>query len=225
MKLVEYTDSEVMWMALSQAITGELKAMLLHEDRASIAVPGGTTPGPLYDVLHDVSLDWGRVDVMLTDERWVAEDHPRSNTAMLRDRLFRGAAAAANLVPLRADTDTPEESLGALTHAVRGCLPLTVVLLGMGEDMHTASLFPRADKLATALSPKAPALVAMRAPGADEPRITLSARALNGAMSKHLVIVGDAKRSALEKAVEIGDAFQAPVSAVMDDLTVHWAPV
>ena len=93
----------------------------------------------------------------------------------------------------------------------------------MGADMHTASLFPGADKLAEALDPKAPALMAMRAPGAPEPRITLTAPVLDGAMSKHIIIFGAEKREALERARHLKPS-EAPVAAVLSQAQVHWAP-
>jgi 6-phosphogluconolactonase len=101
-------------------------------------------------------------------------------------------------------------------------LPLSVVLLGMGGDMHTASLFPGADRLAEALAPDAPPVMAMRAPGAPEPRVTLTAPVLDGAMSKHVVITGAEKRAALERAAQLSP-MEAPIRAVWSDLTVHWA--
>ena len=223
MKLIEYADSELLWMGLAHEIAGELSRMLGHADRASLAVPGGTTPGPVFDALSGLPLDWSRVDVLLTDERWVPEDSPRSNTRLLRERLRIDKAAAAHLIPLYGGTETPEESVATLADGVRAAMPFTFVLLGMGEDMHTASLFPRDEDLATALSPNAPALLPVRAPGAEEPRITLTAAAINGAMQKHMVILGDAKREALERAEALGDPMKAPVVAVLDDLTVHWA--
>jgi 6-phosphogluconolactonase len=222
-ELKEYPDRELMMMDLADLIATELRGTLRNEDRASLAVPGGTTPGPIFDTLSGLHLDWDRVDVMLTDERWVSEDSDRSNTRLLKSRLFRDEAAAAHLVPLYGGTDTPEESLDALSGAVEAALPLSVVLLGMGADMHTASLFPGADRLEEALSPKAPALLPMRADGAPEPRITLSARVLNGAMSKHIVITGAAKREALEKAAKTRDPMEAPVKAVLKGTVVHWA--
>ncbi|WP_322889196.1 MULTISPECIES: 6-phosphogluconolactonase [unclassified Yoonia] len=221
MGLIEYPDAEMMMMRLADIIASELKQALLTQDRASLAVPGGTTPGPIFDTLCAVDLDWARVDVMLTDERWVSESSDRSNTALLRRRLLISRAAPAQLIPLYADAPAPEDKLAELTAGLAAALPLSVVLLGMGADMHTASLFPGADQLELALTGDAP-LVAMRAPGAPEPRITLSAKVLNAAMRRHIVIVGAEKRAALDKAQGL-DPHEAPVAAVLKDTTVHWA--
>ncbi|GHE94743.1 6-phosphogluconolactonase [Aliiroseovarius zhejiangensis] len=223
MKLVEYADRDMMMLDLADKIASELAMALDHGDRAALAVPGGSSPGPVFDALSGVDLDWERVDVMLTDERWVAEDHPRSNTALLKSRLLVDKAAAARLIPLYGGSAAPEDCLNTLTKDVEDALPLAVVLLGMGEDMHTASLFPGAYRLSDALSAKAPVLLPMRAPGADEPRITLTAPVLNGAMSKHLLIMGEGKRAALAAALDAADALDAPVKAVLADMTVHWA--
>lgn len=223
MKIVEYTDSEILWMDLADTIAGELNRGLMTHDRVSLAVPGGTTPGPVYDVLSVISLDWDRVDILLTDERWVPEDNPRSNARLLRERLLVGKAAAANFIRYYTGGAEPDVDLVDMSTTVRALRPLTFVLLGMGTDMHTASLFPGADRLAKALGDDAPELLAIHATGADEPRVTLSADVINGAMNKHLVILGDEKRAALERAIEIGDPMQAPVCAMFDGLTVHWA--
>ena len=221
MELIEYPDSEMMMMRLADILAGDLRQALTMHDRASMAVPGGTTPGPIFDNLCSVDLDWSRVDVMLTDERWVPESSDRSNTALLRRRLLVDRAAAARLIPLYADAATPEDVLDDLTAGLAPSLPLSVVLLGMGADMHTASLFPGADRLDHALNGD-DTLVAMRAPGAPEPRITLSAKVLNDAYNRHIVIIGAEKRAALDKAQTLS-VEEAPVSAVLKDCTVHWA--
>ena len=221
MDLIEYPDAEMMMMRLADVLASQIKKALLTHDRASLAVPGGTTPGPIFDTLCAVDLDWSRVDVLLTDERWVPETSDRSNTALLRRRLLVNRAAAAQLIPLYADAPAPEDRLADLTAGLAAALPLSVVLLGMGADMHTASLFPGADQLELALTGDAP-LVAMRAPGAPEPRITLSAAVLNAAMARHIVIVGAEKRAALDQAQGL-DPQDAPVAAVLKDTTVHWA--
>ncbi len=223
MKFIKYTDSEILWMDLANTIAGELNRALMTHERVSLAVPGGTTPGPAYDVLSAISLDWARVDVILTDERWVPRDDPRSNARLLAERLLVGKAAAAHFIPYYTGGAEPDVDLADKAAEVRALCPLTFVLLGMGADMHTASLFPGADGLEKALSESAPELVAIHAPGAEEPRVTLSANVLNGAMQKHLVILGDEKRQSLENAQRIGDPLRAPIAAVLDGLTVHWA--
>jgi 6-phosphogluconolactonase len=221
MKLLEYPDDEMLAIDLANRLAGELTARLDHEGRALFVVPGGSSPGPVFDDLCDADLDWSRVDVMLSDERWVPELHVRSNTRMIRERLLIGRAAKANYLPLYAPAETPETVLAELESYIIPRLPISVLLLGMGDDMHTASLFPGADHLGTALDARAPVLVPMRAPGMPEPRVTLSARVLNDAMHKHLVITGSAKKAALDRAQSM-PAQTAPVRAVLEDMTVHW---
>ncbi|EBA07350.1 6-phosphogluconolactonase [Sagittula stellata E-37] len=218
----EYPDREMLSIELAQRLAGDLRLALQHEDRAALVVPGGTSPGPIFDDLCAADLDWSRVDVLLGDERWVPEDSPRSNTALIKSRLLVDRAAKARFLPLYAPFDAPEDALEDLSAPIADVLPLAVVLLGMGTDMHTASMFPEADRLEEALKPDAPILMAMRAPGAPEPRITLSAHVLNGAMSKHVLIYGEEKRAVLESA-RGKPALEAPINAVLDEAKVHWA--
>jgi 6-phosphogluconolactonase len=222
MEFVAYPDRELLHLALADRIAGQLSQALHRDGRATLCVPGGTTPGPVFDILSGVDLDWGRVAVLLNDERWVPGDSPRSNTRLLRERLLVGRAAAAVLVPMVAATGTPEDSLDALAAGIVPHLPITVLLLGMGSDMHTASLFPGADLLAQALAHDAPPVMALRAEAAGEPRVTLTAPVLRGAMHTHILITGADKRAALDRAAHL-PPLAAPVRAVLDHATVHWA--
>ncbi|RBI77177.1 6-phosphogluconolactonase [Roseovarius sp. TE539] len=222
MNIIEYPDEEMLVIDLSDKLAGELRTALDHRERVLLVVPGGTTPGPVFDALCAVDLDWARVDVLASDERWRPEVHVRSNTRMLRERLLVERAAAARFLPLYAKAETPEAVLPELESNIHPSLPIDVLLLGMGADMHTASLIPGADRLDEALEPHAPILMPMRVPDAPEPRLTLTARVLNTALSKHLMITGQAKRAALERARGLGMR-EAPVRAVLDDMTVHWA--
>jgi len=222
MNLIEYPDREMMMIDLANKLAGELRSCLARDDHVSFAVPGGTTPGPIFDALCAADLDWSRVHVMLTDERWVPDDHPRSNTRLLRKRLFQDRAAAATLVPLYTPADRPEDVLAELNAGMEGHLPLSVLLIGMGADMHCASLFPGADLLNEALARDADPIMALRAPGAVEPRVTLTAHVLDDAMSKHLVITGPEKRAALDKARHLSP-IDAPIAAVLSDMNIHWA--
>ncbi|MDO9638568.1 MAG: 6-phosphogluconolactonase [Pseudotabrizicola sp.] len=221
MDFVTYPDAEMMYLALAKQMASELGAFLRRDGHATLCVPGGTTPGPVFDTLSGVDLDWPNVAVFLNDERWVPESNPRSNTRLLRERLLRGPAASANLVPLYAPADQLEDMLDALSAGIAPHLPISVLLLGMGADMHTASLFPGADLLEQALASDAPVLMALRAEAAGEPRITLSAQALKTAFHTHILIKGAEKRAALERAQTLSVA-EAPVRAVLDVATVHW---
>ena len=96
MKLQTYPDREFLMLGLANVIASQLADFLRREGRASLSVPGGTTPGPIFDTLSGVDIDWANISVFLNDERWVGEDSPRSNTRLLRERLLKGKAAAAN---------------------------------------------------------------------------------------------------------------------------------
>lgn len=222
MKLETYPDREFLMLGLANVIAGQLADFLRREGKATLSVPGGTTPGPIFDTLSGVDLDWANVAVVLNDERWVPESSERSNTRLVRERLLRGRAAQARLVPLYAPAEQPEEMLAALEDGLKPHLPISVLLLGMGADMHTASLFPGADRLEEALSATAPILLPMRAEAAGEPRITLTAPVLRGAFNIHILITGAEKRAALERAMALSP-MEAPVRAVLDNATVHWA--
>jgi 6-phosphogluconolactonase len=221
-KLEVYPDRDMMMLALANTIAGQLADFLRREGRATLSVPGGTTPGPVFDTLSGVDIDWADVAVVLNDERWVPESSDRSNTRLVRQRLIRGRAAQARLIPLYAPADTPEAMLPALADGLRPHLPISVLLLGMGADMHTASLFPGADRLDEALSASAPLLLPMRAEAAGEPRVTLTAPVLRGAFHTHILITGPEKRAALDRAQTLSP-HEAPVRAVLDTATVHWA--
>jgi 6-phosphogluconolactonase len=222
MILETYPDREMLMLSLADKIAGQLGEFLRRDGKATLSVPGGSTPGPIFDTLSGVDIDWANVAVVLNDERWVPESSDRSNTRLVRERLIRGRAAQARLIPLYDPAGTPEEMLPALEDGLRPHLPISVLLLGMGTDMHTASLFPGADRLEQALSPNAPLLVPMRAEAAGEPRVTLTAPVLRAAFNIHILITGSEKRAALDRAMTLSP-LEAPVRAVLDTATVHWA--
>ncbi|MEM9147288.1 MAG: 6-phosphogluconolactonase [Pseudomonadota bacterium] len=215
--MIEERDPQRLGAVLADRVAADLRAAISAGGRARLAVPGGTTPAPFLRALGAADLDWERVAVTLTDERWVPVSDPRSNQGLLADTLFSGPAAGAEFVPLYGATAEPAQSLDAIAAALGHiALPLDVVVAGMGADMHTASLFPGAVGLAEALSDAAPPVVAITAPGAMEPRITLSAPVLRQASRRYLLIHGPAKRAALERAGAADGAEAAPVRVLLD---------
>ncbi|MEO1601858.1 MAG: 6-phosphogluconolactonase [Pseudomonadota bacterium] len=218
------TDQEIVTVpeaqlgaALADRVAADLRTALAARGRARLAVPGGTTPGPFLEALGQAALDWENCAITLTDERWVPVSDPRSNQGLLASTLFRGPAAGAEFVPLYGATADPADSLSAIgTALTQIALPLDVMVAGMGADMHTASLFPGGVGLAAALAPDSPPVAAITAPGADEPRITLTAPVLQGARNRYLLIKGAEKRAALDSALAAADTERAPVRVLLE---------
>ena len=222
---MQYPDRAVLAQDLAEQVAEQLNDAIEASGKASLAVPGGTTPAAFLRALSVQDVQWQNVSVVLTDERFVPEDSERSNTRLLRETLLQGKAAEANLVPMVLAGKQPEEVLEALSKGVQAVLPLDVVVLGMGEDMHTASLFPGADRLADALANDAPVLLPMRAEGAGEPRISITAPVLRAAKAVHLLITGSAKLKALEHALMEGPDIDAPVRIILElpETEIHYA--
>ncbi len=222
MNLVEYADRDMMMIDVANKLAGELTSCLMNHEHASFAVPGGTTPGPMFESLCAADLEWGRVHVMLTDERWVPETDPRSNTRLLKETLLTNRASAARFVPFYVDGETPQGAAPRLSATLLPELPISVLLLGMGSDMHTASLFPGADGLDAALDDDAPAVMPITQPGTNERRVTLTAPVLEGAMTTHVLVTGAEKREALERARHL-HITEAPIRLALSNATIHWA--
>ena len=219
---LEYNHREELVSSVAQILASDLNSSIQNRKNVIFSVPGGNTPGPIFDQLCDFDLDWKKVSIILNDERWVPEHSERSNTKLLRERLLIKKAALAKYISMYSGALTPELGIPKLKELIERNLPISVLLFGMGTDMHTASLFPGGDNLEEALSNNAPILLPMRAAGALEARVTLTAQVLNSSRFKHLVIFGDEKRAAVEKAIDLPNSI-APISAILPGASVHWA--
>jgi 6-phosphogluconolactonase len=193
-------------------------------------VSGGRSPVGLFERLRDEPLDWSRVWVTLADERWVDPQDSASNERLVRSVLLKGAAAAAQFRGLKNSAPTPQMGAADAWRSLRGLArPFDAVLLGMGDDGHTASLFPGSPNLHAALDESAqPGCAAMLAPTAPQARLTLNLRALLD--SRHIVILitGDSKWMTYIEACRPGPAELMPVRAVLRQrrtpVDVYWSP-
>jgi 6-phosphogluconolactonase len=219
---------------LAAALAGEIKVDLEEAVPArgagSLVVSGGRTPAAMFQCLRDEKLDWARIWVTLADERWVETTAEASNERFVRENLLVGPAAAAHFVGLKNPAPTPEAGADWATRALtRVPHPFDVVVLGMGDDGHTASLFPGSMALARALDPEAPAAcVAINALVAPHARVSLNLAALLDARRIVLHIEGDAKWAVYQRARTPGTAAELPIRAVLQQkevpVDVYWAP-
>ena len=225
-----FASSAALADALAERVSSALKARLARDKRAALAVSGGRTPVRFFQALSSRQMDWGRVDITLVDERWVDENAERSNARLVRSYLLQNAAIVAHWVPLVTNDREPEDGLAAVGARIAALpLPFAAVVLGMGEDGHTASFFPKGDRLATALDLAAPQFVeAMRAPAAAEPRITLTLPVLARADLIALHIEGEPKRRVFMQAEIPGPVEDMPIRAILQaaqqPVEVFWAP-
>ncbi|RAH38650.1 6-phosphogluconolactonase [Halomonas sp. SL1] len=210
---------------LAEAVAEALRADLAERERALLVVSGGSTPVPFFEALAAMDLPWSRVDVTLADERWVAEDADDSNARLVRAHLMQGPAAAATFVPLTSAAATPEEGVAEVSERLAALTwPASVVILGMGGDGHTASLFPDSQELGLALS-TADSVVAVRTPSQPQLRITLSADRLHRCPRHFLHITGEEKRTVLGRALAGDDTRALPIRAFLaGPLGIYWAP-
>lgn len=193
---------------------------------ASLLVSGGRSPIPFFEALSQRPLDWSRVRVGLADERWVPVEHPDSNEALVRRYLLQNEAAAARMVGLYHPAPTLAQAAALADETVRELKrPVDVVVLGMGEDGHTASLFPGNPGLAQALDDDGDIwCVPMQAPGEPSQRISMTYPVLASARAQYLVIQGADKLDALRRALHATPS-QMPIRAFLHaPLEIYWCP-
>lgn len=207
--------------AIAAHVAHALRAAIAARGQASLAVSGGKSPIPMFEALREQALDWAKVTVVLVDERVVPRDHADSNTALVARHLLQGQAAAARFLPFFREV-APQFNAEVLDALVLDASdrtaalpwPLDVVVLGMGEDAHTASLFPGAPGYARAIATdqRLAWVVPDTAPHA---RISFTLSALLAARALVLSIAGTSKLAVYRRAAEKADE-TLPISLVLN---------
>ncbi len=228
--LEAFADRSALEQSLCERITAQLSSAIAEKGAAALVVSGGRTPAPLFQRLSQQSLDWSKVTVTLADERWVDNLHQDSNERSVRENLLQNRAEAARFLPLYNGEATPvagqeklESTLAALPERI------DAVILGMGEDGHTASFFPGAEELDQALAPNPyAACAAVTPPAAPWPRITLTLPRLLASAQIYVHLCGEPKLPVLQEALEEGDIEAMPIRSVLRQsatpVAVYWAP-
>lgn len=202
-----------------------LEVAIAEHGHASLVATGGRSPGAVYDALSVSGLDWSKVSVTLSDERWVDPASPDSNEKLVRERLLVGRAAAAKFVPLKRPVAGAEASAADAQVEVAPLVPIDVLLLGMGEDGHIASLFPGNPALAEGLKADGESLVIGVPAGDPAPnidRISLTLAALKTAKLTLILISGEAKRAMVT--AERNKPVHALLDAAQGKVRILWTP-
>ena len=225
-----FADLETVSRELAMQIAASLTAAIGARGLASLVVSGGRSPLRLFEILRAQPLEWARVCIALADERWVGPEDAASNERLVRDVLLKEHAAAARFHGLKNGAPTPD--LGAVSAwetFARVPRPFDAVILGMGDDGHTASLFPGSPNLPIALNrAAAAACIGMRSPVAPHSRMSLNLTALLDSRRVVVFIAGESKLRTYTAACAQGPEEDMPVRAVLRQsrtpVEVMWSP-
>lgn len=215
--------------AFAEQVAGQLQTLVETNGKASIAFSGGSTPKGFFAALSNQDIAWEKVTVTLADERWVDFQDSNSNTRLLSENLLTNKAAKASLFELKLPGDLTEQAVQTLNESAAGnVLPLDIVILGMGEDGHTASLFPCSEEISEGLDVNAqPGLLKVVPGTAPFERISFNFTALIQASHLYLHLVGENKMTVLDQAIASQDSMEMPIRAFLHHqsktIDVFWA--
>ncbi len=199
-----------------------LRSAIDERGEAILVLSGGSTPQQAYIFLSMEDIYWDRVKITLADERWVPQSHPRSNHCLLNMTLLYNMVKRPHFIPLYRDLVTPEEGLRNINEDFRVLKkPFDLVLLGIGNDGHTASLFPEGDNLKEAMNLQTSHwAMSMNAPGAKEPRIKLTTKTLLQTRQIFIMFSGAEKYETFMKAQEDGPEEDMPIRSILNNSKV-----
>ncbi len=225
-EVLKFESKEAASAAAAARIAGRISAQLDRDDKASFVVSGGTTPAQCLDYLSGYSLDWDKVLVALSDERWVSGDHEDSNERLVRETLIKDEAASLNVLSVYQDDLTVDERCDSLQSQLPAS-GFACSMVGMGTDGHFASLFPDSDSLGASLNPDSKRFyVPVRTTSSPHPRISMTLSALLKSDEILLLFFGAEKFAVYEQA-EAGDKTY-PIAALLAQQNVpvstYWAP-
>lgn len=222
----EFDNPQQLAETLAANVAEQLRTAIAANGLATLVVSGGRSPVAFFQSLAVQPLDWSKVVVSLADERWVPVEHADSNAGLLQRFLLQGPAAEARFVGLYNAAESLDAAALAADQALAELPPIDVLILGMGDDGHTASLFPNSPNLSEALDlNSARRCLPMLAPTVPHQRLTLTRQLLASARRPILSVSGQAKLDTLRAALAGDDLAEMPVRAFLDSsLEIYWCP-
>lgn len=228
MKQHNFISTDALDEEFCEKLIAILKEAIDLRGHAYLVVSGGKTPQTLFCLLSKASIDWSAVTVVLADERRIPTDHVDSNERFIHEFLLKNAAKKANYISLSHHADGRKASESEIESAIHALPHFDVVILGMGLDGHTASLFPCSPEIQTGLHEKACSTLIVHPKTAPYERISMTYARLCRSRHVFLHIVGEGKRHVLQQAIDEQDPLKKPIAALIAapdvDLQVMYAP-
>lgn len=223
----EFVSKDALNTEFAAKITGILQNAIAQKGNASIIVSGGNTPKPLFAQLSNADIDWEKVTISLADDRWVDVADDASNDKLVREHLLVNKASKATFISLKHDFVDAVDAVSACEAAINDVqMPFDVLILGMGEDGHTASLFPCSEQLQAGLDLNSgKKYIAVQPTTAPHQRMSLTLPALLASSHIFLHSTGESKKAVIAKALESTES-EMPIKAVLERANVQlmWAP-
>jgi 6-phosphogluconolactonase len=202
---------------LSSKIIDNLQEAILKKGSASLLVSGGSTPKPLFEKLSSFNIPWEKIKVALCDERWIDKNHKDSNEKLVRDSLLVNFAEKATFISMYQEYIDIEDAQDVCSNIYeKELFPFDVLILGMGNDGHTASLFPNNIKLKEALETTKGFCICMKPDTAPYERMSLTKTAILSATNIYLHFEGVEKQDVYKKVLEGASSNDMPVSAILN---------
>ncbi|WP_369608755.1 6-phosphogluconolactonase [Snodgrassella alvi] len=204
--------------ALATAITANLQNAINLRSKASLAVSGGPTPVELFQILSQAQIEWNQVYITLVDERWVDKHHEDSNERLIHTHLLQNKAKEAHFISLKTIAENPYDGVNEIQTRLQQSLPLPIdaLVLGMGDDGHTASLFPHAENLYKGIDMQSDRLVIdMKPLTAPHDRISLTLPVILNSRHLYLQLNGKKQQQVLEQALAGKNINDMPIRAVL----------
>ncbi|MDF0730400.1 6-phosphogluconolactonase [Pseudomonas entomophila] len=225
-KAHELADGKALAATLAHDVAERLRTAIAAKGQACLVLSGGRSPVPFLEQLSSQALDWSKVIVSLADERWVPLEHADSNAGLLARHLFKHHAAKARFLGLYHNAANLEAAAELADRALAELPPIDVLVLGMGDDGHTASLFPSSPNLDQGLDPRSPRrCLPLLAPSVPRQRLSMTRSLLASAGFIALAVQGPGKLATLRAALAADDLTEMPIRAFLHDpLDIYWCP-